>query len=154
MTKYNVHIYREMKLVFQDIEAESPQQAAETCREFPEEAACGAAVDCDGETFAALVDVQGDHDYSQSVMIAFEAERARQAVPDLLTALQDCIGQIHALLPSYQRSDSTLDKMPVVIRARAAIASVSVDASRNPWYEEAQRKSVGVLSASRTAEAL
>jgi hypothetical protein len=86
MTRYNVHIYREMKLCFLDIEADSPEQAAATCREFPDEAACGPAVDCDGETFAALVDVQGDSDDSQSVTIDFEAERLRKAAPGLLAA--------------------------------------------------------------------
>ena len=86
MTRYNVHIYREMKLCFLDIEANTPEQAAATCRGFPDEAACGPAVDCDGETFAALVDVQGDPDYSQSVLIDFEAERLRKAAPALLAA--------------------------------------------------------------------
>jgi hypothetical protein len=86
MTIYNVHIYREMRLLFQDIAADSPEQAAESCSEFPEDAACGSAVDCDGETFAALVDVQGDYDHSQSVMIDLEPERMRRAAPALLAA--------------------------------------------------------------------
>jgi hypothetical protein len=93
MTLYNVHLYREMLLVFQDIQADSPQQAADSCRDLPAEAACGEAVDCDGETFGALVDVQGDTDYSQSVMIDFDAERIRKAAPALLKALDYLLEQ-------------------------------------------------------------
>jgi hypothetical protein len=80
MTKlYNIHVYREMRLYFQDIKADSPQQAAEFCKEFHCEMAAGEALDCDGQTFAALVDTQGDFDHSQSVTIEFEAERSRKA---------------------------------------------------------------------------
>ena len=80
MTKlYNVHLYREMRLYFQDIKADSPQQAAEACKDFPCDEAAGEAFDCDGETFAALVDAQGDFDHSESITIDFEAERSRKA---------------------------------------------------------------------------
>jgi len=90
MTLYNVHLYREMRLVFLDVEANSPEEAAASCREFPDEAASGPAVDCDGETFAALVDVQGDVTYAHTVLIDFEAERTRKAGSLLLSALQSC----------------------------------------------------------------
>lgn len=93
MKRYNVHIYREMRLVYLDIEAESPEEAAATCREFPGDEACGPAVDCDGEAFAALVDVQGDLDYAQSLVVEFEGERCRKAVPALLEALNDLLEQ-------------------------------------------------------------
>ena len=88
MKKFNVQIYREMRLVFQDIEAKTPEQAAATCRDFPADEACGPAGDCDGETFTALVDEQGDLDYSESVMIDFEAERMRKAASELLATLE------------------------------------------------------------------
>jgi hypothetical protein len=95
--RYNVHVYREMRLYFQDIKAVSPQQAAEACAEFPCDEAAGAALDCDGETFSALVDVQGDLDYSQSVTVDFQSERMRKAAPQLLAALQEAVAEIELL---------------------------------------------------------
>src|SRR4051794_31531924 len=59
MTTYNVHIYREMRLVFGGIRAESHEAAATIARDKPTEHADDIA-DCDGETFYACVDVQGD----------------------------------------------------------------------------------------------
>ena len=41
-----------------------------------------------GETFAALVSVQGDEEYEHSRIIDFEAERIRRAAAGLLEALQ------------------------------------------------------------------
>jgi hypothetical protein len=76
---YNVHIYREMRLFFQGIKADSPEQAAIACTEFPCEFAADQAFDCEGETFCALVDLQGDLDFSQSTPVDFEAERERKA---------------------------------------------------------------------------
>ena len=85
MTTYNVHIYREMRLVFGDIEADSPEAAASIARGKPTDDA-DSIDDCDGETIAALVDMVGDEDYSQSVTVDFEQERLRKAAPALLTA--------------------------------------------------------------------
>jgi len=48
MTKlYNVHLYREMLLYFQGIEADSPQQAAEACKSRSCEDATRRPSDCD-----------------------------------------------------------------------------------------------------------
>jgi len=105
MTLYNVHLYREMRLVFLDIEADSPESAAETCREFPDEAACGAAVDCDGETFAALVDLQGDFEHEHSTVIEFEAERVRKLAPKLLAALENLLADIDGLAGEFSICD-------------------------------------------------
>ena len=62
MTLYNVHIYREMKLRFDGIEAASPEAAANIARDGLTEDADDIER-CDGETFAALVDVVGDEDF-------------------------------------------------------------------------------------------
>jgi hypothetical protein len=106
MTKlYNVHLYREMRLYYQDIQAESPQQAAEFCREFTCEMAAGEALDCDGETFGALVDLQGDVDHFQSVMVDFEGERTRKAAPQLLAALQEAVAEIELLRANLLTDD-------------------------------------------------
>ena len=71
MTLYNVHIYREMKLKFDGIEAESPEAAAEIARDRLTEDADDID-DCDGETIAALVDVAGDEDFTRSRLIDFD----------------------------------------------------------------------------------
>jgi hypothetical protein len=77
---YNVHIYREMRLFFPGIKAESPQQAADiAAAKLTGDAEC--TEDCDGANLAALIDVVGDDDFTQSVTIDFEPERMRQAVP-------------------------------------------------------------------------
>jgi hypothetical protein len=127
MSLYNVHIYREMRLYFPGIEADTPEAAAATAADKLTEDA-EYTEDCDGENLAALVDVAGDEEFEQSVAIDFETERLRKAAPVLLEALQDCIGQIHALLPVWQQSDSTLDNIPAVLKARAA----SARATRRP----------------------
>ena len=126
MTLYNVHLYREMRLVFLDIEADSPEEAAEACREFPDEAACGAAVDCDGETFAALVDVQGDFEHAHSVVIDFEAERIRKAAPNLLAALKVSEGIVHWALDHGADREATAATLGYI---RTAIAGAEAAAS-------------------------
>jgi hypothetical protein len=92
MTRYTAHLYREMRLTYEGIEAETAEAAAAIARGR----LTGDADDiddCDGETFAALVDVVGDDQYGQSVMIDFEAERLRKAAPELLEALQYLLEQ-------------------------------------------------------------
>ena len=85
MTLYDVHINREVRLVFESIEADSHEAAAAiACDKHP--AAADDIDTCDGETFAAQVEVAGDED---SVTIDFEAGRLRKAAPKLLAALRD-----------------------------------------------------------------
>lgn len=86
MTKYNVHIYREMRLVFEKIEADTPEAAAAIARDKPTGDADDVE-DCNGDDLSALVDVVGDEAYSQSVTIDFETELQRKAAPKLLAAL-------------------------------------------------------------------
>jgi hypothetical protein len=87
MTRYNVHVYREMRLFFPGIEADTPEEAAKMAAEKPTDEA-EYADDCEGENLAALVDVVGDDEFAQSVMIEFEGERLRKAAPELLEACQ------------------------------------------------------------------
>src|SRR5579875_1542292 len=124
MTLYNVHIYREMRLYFPAIEAATPDDAARIAAdklmadaEYTE--------DCDGENLAALVDLVGDDEFEHSVTIDFDHERMRTAAPDLLEAIPALIGLVHRLLPPHAQSDSTLDNLPEVIQARAALARVA-----------------------------
>jgi hypothetical protein len=83
MTKYNVHIYREMRLTFEGIEADSPEEAAHLARELSTEQAVSID-DCDGENLAALVDVVGDEHYENSRTFEFQGEcaRAKAATPE------------------------------------------------------------------------
>jgi hypothetical protein len=85
MTKFIVHIYREMKLSYADIEADTPQDAAAIARDKPT-ADADNVEDCEGQNLAALVDVAGDEDFSQSVTVDFEPERHRKAASALLAA--------------------------------------------------------------------
>lgn len=100
MTQYHVHLYREMRLFFPCIEAESPEAAAAIAASNLT-ADADDVQDCDGENLAALVDVAGDDDYGQSVMIDFEPERQRKAATSLLSALK-------ALLPYAQSECASL----------------------------------------------
>lgn len=78
MMLYNVHIYREMRLTYGGIEAASHEEAAQIARSRATDDA-DSLEDCDGETFAALVDVAGDEDFAQSRTIDFEPEQQRRA---------------------------------------------------------------------------
>jgi hypothetical protein len=124
MKLYNVHLYREIRLTFRGIEADTPQAAAAIARD-------GLTSDADdiddyaGDDFAALVDLVDDHKFEHSVTIEFKAERLRKAAPALLRATRSLIGLVHQLLPAHAQSDSTLDNLPEVIRARAAITQAT-----------------------------
>jgi hypothetical protein len=87
MKMYNVHIYREMRLDFVGIEANTPEAAAAIVRDKPT-ADADNIDDCEGENLGALVDLAGDDDYSHSVLIDFEGERQRKAAARLLAALE------------------------------------------------------------------
>ncbi len=97
LTTFTVHVYREMRLRFDDIEAESPEQAAELARErhFDEAADWS---DCEGESLAALVDVHGDEEYAQSRVIDFEPGRLLKTAPKLLSAAE-------AVIASWEHGD-------------------------------------------------
>jgi hypothetical protein len=100
MTTFIVHIYREMRLSYTGIEADTSEAAAAIARDKPT-ADADDIDECDGETFAALVDVAGDEDHEQSVTIDFETERHRKAAPKLLEALE-------AVLPYAQSEHASL----------------------------------------------
>jgi hypothetical protein len=88
MTKlYNVHIYREMRLMFAGIEADTPDAAAAIARDRLTEDA-DSIDDCDGQDLGALVDEAGDEEYERSVLIDFACERERKAAADMLAALR------------------------------------------------------------------
>jgi hypothetical protein len=119
MTKYIVHLYREMKLSYTGIEADTPEAAAAIAGGKPTDDADNVE-DCDGDNLAALVDVAGDEDYSQSVSIDFEPERHRKAASVLLTALE----RAEFLMNRVSAGDhQALENLPSATdQAQAAIA--------------------------------
>jgi hypothetical protein len=125
MTIYNVHVYREMRLYFPGVEADTPEEAARIAADKLT-ADAEYTEDWDGENLAALVDVVGDDEFEHSATIDFEHERIRKAALDLLGAIPPLIGLVHRLLPAHAQSDSTLDNLPQVVQARAALARATV----------------------------
>jgi hypothetical protein len=117
MTIYNVHIYREMKLKFDGIEADAPEAAASIARDKPTDEA-DSIDDCDGETLAALVDLVGDDEYGQSRFIDFESERLRKAAPALLAACRMVVDR-------WERGD-------LAEAARACSAAIAQAAGETP----------------------
>ena len=71
MKTYNVHLYREMRLYFPGVEAESPEAATRIAAEKSTDEA-DYVEDCEGETLSALVDVAGDAEYLHTQLIDFQ----------------------------------------------------------------------------------
>jgi hypothetical protein len=100
MTRYNVHIYREMKLRFDGIEADSSEAAANIARDRLTEDADDIEP-CDGDTSAALVDAVGDEDFTRSVWIDFvqPAEIALKPII-LITVRGGLVRDVHSTNPA------------------------------------------------------
>jgi hypothetical protein len=132
MTKYIVHLYREMRLCYTDIEADTPEAAAEIAGSKPTDDADNID-DCEGQNLAALIDVAGDEDYSQSVTIDFEPERQRRIAPRLLEALKVSEGFVHWALKHGADRDGTAAALEFIRHTidaakEAGIPSVSTTA--------------------------
>ncbi len=84
---YHVHLYRVMRLCFGGIAAETPEHAAAIARDRPSEDA-DSIDDCDGETLAALVDLDGDVGFEQTRLIDFEGECLLRFAPEMLACLR------------------------------------------------------------------
>ena len=86
MPTYNVHLYREMRLFFPCIEAESPEEAAKIAagKDFDD---VDDFSDCDGENLAALVDLVGDEEFRHSKTIAFDP--VKEAAQELCEVLEE-----------------------------------------------------------------
>ena len=121
MTKYIVHLYREMRLGYDGIEADTPEAAAAIARTMPTGDADDIE-DCDGETFSALVDVQGDEDYQRSDTVDFDPERLRKAAPKLLVALKLCHEQLSLWVADTETCDLSPEDEEALRKAADAIA--------------------------------
>jgi hypothetical protein len=124
MTLYTVHLYREMRLTFERVEADTHEAAAAIARDRLTEDADDIE-DCDGENLAALVDVVGDDQYEHSQMINFEDERLRKAAPELLKALK----ALYAATGGWNMPNLSIpsghDKGTLVSQVCAAIAKAT-----------------------------
>jgi hypothetical protein len=128
MKIFNVHIYREMRLVFKGIEATSHEAAASIAHDKPTDEADDIA-DCEGENLSALVDVQGDEEYEHSRVIDLEPAVQRQAALKLLAALASLTVQADEDCPAGCRSRHFTDAME---DARAAIAEANTCGIASP----------------------
>jgi hypothetical protein len=134
MPTYNVHIYREMRLAFGGIEADSPEAAASFARD-KQTGDADDIDDCDGETFSALVDVAGDEEYSHSRNIDFEPVLQRTSAPKMLDALKISEGFVQWALDHGADSQATGAALALIrtIMAEAEAAGIRSEPShRNP----------------------
>jgi hypothetical protein len=90
MPTFNAYLFREMRLYFTGIEAESKAEAARIASEKNTSAA-EEVEDCDGANLAVLVDVVGDEKFAHSELIDFAPARLAKIAPDLLTALKTVV---------------------------------------------------------------
>lgn len=123
MTTYNVHLYREMRLRFDGIEADSPEAAAAAARDKQLEDADEFG-ECDGADFAALVDVAGDEEFGRSVTVDFEGEGLRKAAPELLAALTLARRALNAA-PRFRVGDTDSYRIASVVDAAIAKAGAA-----------------------------
>lgn len=122
MTKYDVHIYRELKLFYPDIEADSPEAAAEIASKMDTDHAEDIS-DADGVNLSALVDVQDAEDYGNSQILDFEPQRMLNAVPGLLDALRAVLPYAEAELASLQEAQ----KRDGGLEAEVAACEVTIE---------------------------
>lgn len=87
MPKFRVHAYREMRLVFDEIEADTPEAAAHIAAGKPFDE-CDRCSDCEGTTLAALVDEATEDGQEGVAVVDFEDGRWLKAGPHMLAALK------------------------------------------------------------------
>ena len=126
MTGYIVHLYREMRLTYTGIEAETPEAAAAITRGKPTDDADNVE-DCDGENLSALVDLAGDEDHSQSLTIEFEGERQRKAASKLLEAVRMAENYLADDLDKDDVTEMRIFKSICDARAEATAASIPME---------------------------
>jgi hypothetical protein len=121
MKTYNVHIYREMRLSYPGIEAESHEAAAQIAVDKCSNEA-ETLEDCEGEDLAALVDVEGDAEYKQSKTIDFMPTLLRNHAEDMLGAIDTLIGKADDLISAI---DGTTDHFEAEVAALSEAASTA-----------------------------
>ena len=122
MQTYNVHVYREMRLFFPGIVAQTAEEAATLAAELPSGAA-HALEDCDGENLAALVGAVGRDEGRQNWMIDFDPVRA--LAPDLLTVLALALPVLQEVVHTQRLSDAATARL-ALDRVTSVIAKARV----------------------------
>lgn len=103
MPKFNVHIYREMRLVFPGIEAETHEDAA-AIASLKETGEAESVEEENTLDRSALVDVVGDAEYKESRFIDFKPELQEKMFSELLDALKVAEGAIDAIMSHGRQS--------------------------------------------------
>ena len=116
MTLYNVHLFREMRLRFDDIEAGSHEEAAAIAGAKPDREAVSID-DCDGANIAALVDVVGDDECEHSRTI--DLPHVESTAPKILAALEHIN---RSCQPGIDQSDNDLENFIGNVRDLSAAA--------------------------------
>ena len=125
MPTFNVHLYREMRLYFPDIEADTPEQAAKIVAEKATDEAETIA-DCEGISTAALVDRFGDEDFSGSVTV--DLDPMQGAAPELYTALHAIMEKYRHLIKDWEKYESGESDFSLLDEADAILAKARGEA--------------------------
>jgi hypothetical protein len=105
MPKYKVHVYREMRIVFDNIEADSVEAAAKVAaiKHFDERDDFS---DCEGVNLSALVDQQGEPD---GTLIDFEDGRMLRVSEKLLATVRKLLPEIDAEVEQREHGGNAED---------------------------------------------
>lgn len=125
MTFYNVHVYREMRLYFPAIEANTLNKAAAIAVNKPTEDA-DSIEDCDGETTAASVDEEFIHSWT----IDFEAERRSKLEGALLPAIETLLTVAGDLDAAIDGVTDQFDDERVTLAAACQIVQAAIGSLR------------------------
>ena len=125
MPTYTVHVYREMRVKFTGIEAESPEEAASAGADLRTDQADDVE-DCTGANLSALVDLEGDEDFEHSESVVFESGRMLDTGPGMLSALEALISNIDEDVPpeyvTRHFRDALEDARVAVAKAKGAVS--------------------------------
>jgi hypothetical protein len=115
MTTYNVHLYRQMRLYFPNIHADTHSEAA-TIAAAKDATEANLIDDCDGTNIAALVDVLGDADYENTKLVSLDP------IVDAAHHLQAALEELLAVTPATtQEPRDAARYLKAKERARAAL---------------------------------
>lgn len=115
MPKYNVHLYREMRVKYLNVDAATPEEAAQKVKDINPEM-CDYETElheCEGQSFGCVVDEldpSGVHSFLNEERVEFEEGKLRDAAPDLLEALEKMAEMaMHAPLMGHPYDQSDID---------------------------------------------
>jgi hypothetical protein len=121
MPTYTVHVYREMRVVFTGVIADTPEEAASVAADLRTEQA-DRVCDCQGSNLYALVDIEGDGWSQRSRDVAFEAGRMLDLGPKMQEALEALVSRIEEDVPMASVTCHFIDALE---DARSAIAAAN-----------------------------